>query len=273
MRRVAPSVINRERLRALLDGAAERDVNVISELVQVISELVVQELLEAEQADFLGGRGHYQRRGGTQRGFRNGYEPRRVRTAEGPLTVQLPQGRGAGMPFHSTLMSFLEGNSDVPERLVTEMYARGMSTRDIEDVFRDVTGELLISKSAVSEITDRLWADYQEFTARDLSKIESEYLFTDAIFESLRRQGRRRRCWWPGASLPTGASTCCIWRWATRSPRRAGPSSSATCSAAARPGRILPSTIEWRVPDAGQAGLTGSAARPDVGGGPLSPRP
>jgi putative transposase len=191
MRRVAPSVINRERLHELLDGAAERDVNVISELVQVISELVVQELVEAEQADFLGRRGHYQRREEGQRGFRNGYEPRRVRTAEGPLNVQMPQVRGAGGPFRSTLMSFLEGNSDVLERLVTEMYARGMSTRDIEDAFRDVTGELLISRSAVSEITDRLWADYQEFTARDLSEIEVEYLFADAIFESLRRQGAK----------------------------------------------------------------------------------
>jgi putative transposase len=191
MRRVAPSVIARERLHELLAGAADRDTNLISELVAVISELVVQELVEGEQADFLGGRGHYQRREDGQRGFRNGYEPRRVRTAEGALSVQVPQVRGAGSPFRSTLMSFLEGNSDVLERLVTEMYARGLSTRDIEDAFRDVTGELLISRSAVSEITDRLWAGYQEFIARDLSEIEVEYLFTDAVFESLRAQGAK----------------------------------------------------------------------------------
>jgi putative transposase len=191
MRRVAPSVIARERLHELLDGAAERDVNIVSELVQVISELVVQELMEAEQADFLGGRGHYQRREDGQRGFRNGYEPRRVRTAEGPLSVQVPQVRGAGTPFRSTLMGFLEGNSDVLERLVTEMYARGLPARDIEDAFRDVTGELLISRSAVSEITGRLWAGYQEFIARDLAEIEVEYLFTDAVFESLRAQGAK----------------------------------------------------------------------------------
>jgi hypothetical protein len=36
-------VVSRERLGALLDGAAGRDVNIISEMVQVISELVVQE--------------------------------------------------------------------------------------------------------------------------------------------------------------------------------------------------------------------------------------
>jgi len=69
------------------------------------------------------------------------------------------------------------------------MYARGLSTRDVEDAFRDATGELLISKSAVSEITDQLWEDYQAFCARDLSEVAVEYLFLDAIFESLRAQG------------------------------------------------------------------------------------
>jgi transposase-like protein len=51
------------------------------------------------------------------------------------------------------------------------MYARGLSTRDVEDAFRDATSELLISRSAVSEITDQLWADYQAFIARDLSGV------------------------------------------------------------------------------------------------------
>lgn len=84
------------------------------------------------------------------------------------------------------------------ERLVTEMYARGLSTRDVEDAFRDATGELLISKTVVSEITDRLWEDYQTFCERDLSGIEVEYLFLDAVYESLRRYGAKEgvlACW------------------------------------------------------------------------------
>jgi putative transposase len=162
MRRVAPSVFAREDLHRLLAGGADRESNIVSALVQTVTRLVVQELMEGEQADFLGGRGRYERRGEDQAGSRNGYERGRVRTAEGPVEVAVPQVRGTGEPFRSTLMGFLDGNSDVLERLVTEMYARGLSTRDIEDAFRDVTGELLISKSAVSEITDRLWADYQD---------------------------------------------------------------------------------------------------------------
>lgn len=191
MRRVAPSVIAREQLARLLDGGVDQERNIVSALVGAVTRLVVQELLEGEQVDFLGGRGRYQRREDDQLGSRNGYEPGRLRTAEGSIEVALPQVRGAGEPFHSSLMSFLDGNSEVLESLVNEMYARGLSTRDVEDAFRDSTGELLISRSKVSEITDRLWADYQAFIARDLAEIEVEYLFVDAVFESLRRHGAK----------------------------------------------------------------------------------
>jgi putative transposase len=191
MQRVAPSQIARQQLQELLSGGADRESNIISALVETVTRVVVQELLEGEQADYLGGRGRYERRGEGQVGSRNGYTPARVRTAEGAFEVAMPQVRGAGQPFRSSLMGFLDGNSEVLERLVAEMYARGLSTRDVEDAFRDATGELLISKSAVSEITDRLWADYQAFIARDLSEIAVEYLFVDAVFESLRRHGAK----------------------------------------------------------------------------------
>ena len=191
MRRVAASVLAREQLQRLLDGGVDHEQNIVSALVETVTRLVVQELLEGEQGDFLGGRGRYERRGEGQLGWRNGYERGRLRTAEGFVDVAVPQVRGAGEPFRSGLMSFLDGNGEVLESLVDEMYARGLSTRDVEDAFRDATGELLISKYAVSEITDRLWEDYQAVIARDLSQIEVEYLFIDAVFEALRRHGAK----------------------------------------------------------------------------------
>jgi hypothetical protein len=59
MGRVAPSVMAREQLRGLLVGGVERESNIVSALVEVVTRLVVQELIEGEQADFLGGRGRY----------------------------------------------------------------------------------------------------------------------------------------------------------------------------------------------------------------------
>ena len=108
MRRVAPSMLARERLQALLAGGAERESNIVSALVEAVSQMVVQELLEGEQGDFLGGRGRYERRETGQVGWRNGYEPGRLRTAEGAIEVAVPQVRGTGEPFRSPLPSFLE---------------------------------------------------------------------------------------------------------------------------------------------------------------------
>jgi putative transposase len=54
--------------------------------------------------------------------------------------------------------------------------ARELSTRDIEDAFTDESGRRLLSRAAVSEITERLWAEYEAFIKRDLSEYRIVYL-------------------------------------------------------------------------------------------------
>jgi transposase-like protein len=189
MQRIPPSEQIGKKLEALLAQGLDSEDNVASVLVRLGIERLVQELLEQEVTDFLG-REHYQRRRPEQehRGYRNGYEPGRIRTAEGEVVVQVPQVRDAPQTYRSELMMFLRGHSDVLERLAVEMYARGLSTRDIEDALVEATGDRLLSRSAVSQVTEVLWADYQAFAERDLSVFELEYLFLDAVYESLREQ-------------------------------------------------------------------------------------
>jgi putative transposase len=148
MRRVPPPVHVREELNRLLERGGRRRGERRFGVRRARDPPGGPAAARGREADFLGGRGRDERRGEGQRGSRNGYEPGRIRTAEGAIPVAVPQVRGADQPFRSSLMSFLEGNSEVSERLVAEMYARGLSTRDVEDAFRDATGELLISKSA-----------------------------------------------------------------------------------------------------------------------------
>lgn len=194
MRKVPPSVMVREQIDEALfsEGLDANETNLLSTLAQLGLSYLLQQALEQEQEDFLG-RSHYERRGKeARRGYRNGYEEAGLATAEGKVDVRVPQVRGSSTPYRSTLMEFLSGNSEALERLVVEMYARGLSARDVEECFRDeVTGELMISRSAVSQITDQLWEDYRAFCERDLSKIEVEYLFLDAVYESLRRYGAK----------------------------------------------------------------------------------
>jgi putative transposase len=69
--------------------------------------------------------------------------------------------------------------------LAVEMYADGLSTRHIEALFADERGQSLLSRTAVSEIMQRLWAEYEAFARRDLSEFEVIYLFVDGIAERL----------------------------------------------------------------------------------------
>jgi putative transposase len=197
MRRLSPSVMARTELEELITRGVAPGDNLVSSFVELVTRLVAQELLEAEQTDVLGGRGRYERRQDA-RGQRNGYRPSHLRTAEGDISLRVPQVRDVDEPFRPALLSFLEGNSEVLERLVCEMYARGLSTRDIEDSFRAADGTSMLSRTAVSEVTDRLWEDYGAFLGRDLSELSIHYLFCDAVFESLRRYGAKEAvlvCW------------------------------------------------------------------------------
>ena len=95
--------------------------------------------------------------------------------------------------------------------MAVELYARGLSTRDIEDAFTDETGRRLLPRAAVSEITQRLWTEYEGFCKRDLSEYAIVYLFVDGIAERL-RPGQRREAVLapPGALARTDARF--FWR-------------------------------------------------------------
>ncbi len=190
MTRVPPSQRIREAIAAFVAEGQEGDADLASTLFRLGAQRVVQELLEQEVTDHLE-REHYARAEPTEphRGYRNGYKARQLRTAEGTVPVWRPQVRETAEPLESRLWAFLHGHSDVLQRLVAEMYARGLSTRDIEEALTDATGTCLLSRSAVSEITETLWEEYEAFATRDLSGYELEYLFLDAIYETLRQQG------------------------------------------------------------------------------------
>lgn len=199
MATVPPYAAAEEALRQLVRAGIDQEEHVTSALVRLGLEALVNRILEEERTDFLG-RERYERveRGeagaaSATTGYRNGYKPARVDTAEGRVTLAVPQVRQSPIPFQPAAVGVLRGRSAELERLVIEMSARGLSTRDIEDTFRDpVSGQPLLSRTAVSEITEALWTEYQAFQERSLAEVEVVYLFVDALYEALRRQGRGR---------------------------------------------------------------------------------
>jgi hypothetical protein len=83
-----------------------------------------------------------------------GLEPATVSSQ--PLCLTLSPALGMAALAHPP---GLKGHTEALEGLAVEMLARGLSVRDIEDAFKDETGRLLLSRTAVSEIGQQLWED------------------------------------------------------------------------------------------------------------------
>jgi hypothetical protein len=147
--------------------------------------------LEGEVRDALE-RGYYEHGREPGRGHRNGHRTQRLKTAEGGLEYAAPQVAGLEQPFRSALRDHLKGHTEALEEVALEMLARGLSVRDIEDAFKDETGRLLLSKTAVAEIGKQLWEDYQAFKSRELAEYD--------IAVPVHRRDRRARGWLPGAT-------------------------------------------------------------------------
>jgi putative transposase len=188
-KRVPASMRTRETLSSLIEGRLSSPDG-RSELVRLATRLILEEALEAETRDALG-RDYYERGAEDGRGYRNGCRTSRLKTAEGAIEFSAPQVAGRDEPFRSAIRDHAKGRTEALEELAVEMLARGLSVRDIEDAFRADDGRLLLSRTAVSELGEQLWRDYQDFATRDLSEHEIVYLFVDGIAERI-RPGQRR---------------------------------------------------------------------------------
>ena len=145
---------------------------------------IVQEVLENEVADFTGR--DYYKHAAPKQGYRNGYEPSTLRTAEGRLDILRPQVRDGETSFESKTWPHLKKNTDQLEHMAVEMYVRGCSTRDVEALLKDDQGRILLSKSSVSRLNETLWTEYQAFCQQGLGHLDVVYIFIDAVYEPLR---------------------------------------------------------------------------------------
>jgi transposase-like protein len=181
--RIPASERTSQKLSELLtEGVVDGDAR--AELLKLAVRKIVEEALEAEVAEVVG-RGYYEAGAAPGAGYRNGYRRGRLRTAEGAIDYGVPQVADRREPFVSRVRAGLAGRTAELERLAVEMYARGLSTRDVEAAFRDATGASLLSRTAVSQVTERLWQEYEGFATRDLSEFAVAYFFVDGVAERL----------------------------------------------------------------------------------------
>jgi transposase-like protein len=196
-RTVPPSAEIEAQIDQLLAvGVGENPRESLSELARLGARLIIQRAVEDEFDAWLG-RARYERRPDYQRGLRsyesglrNGFRPRRLQTAEGELSVEIPQVREAAEPFVSKL--FPRGTkllrTEPLRAMVIGAFVRGLSMRDVESLCEQA-GLGKLSKSTASRICQELRERFAAFGRRDLYDIHLAALFLDAVFLSVRPDG------------------------------------------------------------------------------------
>jgi putative transposase len=189
-RTVPPSAEIEEQIDQLLAlGVGENPRESLSELAKLGARLIIQRAVEDEFDAWLG-RARYERRPDDQRGLRNGFRPRKVQTAEGELSVDIPQVREAAEPFVSKLFpcSTKVLRTEPLRAMVIGAFVRGLSMRDIESLC-EKAGLGKLSKTTASRLCEELRERFEQFKRRDLYAVQLAALFLDAVFLSVRPDG------------------------------------------------------------------------------------
>jgi putative transposase len=145
----------------------------------------LQQILEAEMADHLGYDKH-SLDGDNTGNSRNGYSKKTIKSKYGPTEIQIPRDRNA--EFEPQIIQKHEKTANAIEEQIIGMYAKGMSTRDIEDQMRDIYG-IDVSPSLVSRVTDKIMPQVAEWQSRPLEKVYP-VVFLDAIHFKVRKDNR-----------------------------------------------------------------------------------
>lgn len=170
-------------IRELTKGC--RSVEDVHEMLKNLFKDTLQEILEAELDNHLGYEKH-SLEGNNTGNSRNGYSKKTIKTKFGETELTVPRDRNG--EFEPKVIKKYETTSNQLEEQIIAMYAKGMSTRDIEDHMRDIYG-IDVSPSMVSKITDKILPMIAEWQSRPLDRIYP-VVFLDAIHFKVRKENR-----------------------------------------------------------------------------------
>ena len=144
-----------------------------------------EKMLEAEMDQHLGYEKHAPegRNGGNSR---NGKTSKKLKSKYGPVEIEVPRDRDGS--FEPVLVPKRRSLAEGIEELVISLYAKGMSTRDIEEQLRELY-QFHISESTISNITSKISEDILEWQQRPLEAIYC-IVWLDGIVFKVRHNGK-----------------------------------------------------------------------------------
>jgi transposase-like protein len=156
------------------------------EVKSQIKKLIKQtlgEALEAELEEFLGYPKHKRT---SSANSRNGYNQKEVRTESGEVEIKVPRDRKS--EFEPKVVKKRQTVLEDLQDKIIALYAKGMTTRDIQELIEDMYG-VELSPSLISRLTDRIVPRLEEWQSRPLREVYT-IVWLDCVFYRVREEGR-----------------------------------------------------------------------------------
>jgi putative transposase len=185
------TVSNRDRAAAkqelldlLLEGSSsEEDLFGPDGVFTKLKGAVMERLLEAEMTEHLGHERQGRRKGTNGR---NGHSRKTVQTESGPVEIQVPRDREG--TFEPQLVKKHQRRLEGFDEKVIALYARGMTTRDIQQHLRELYGTD-VSPELISRATEGVMDEFRAWQSRPLEAVYP-IVYLDALFVSVRDGGQ-----------------------------------------------------------------------------------
>ena len=155
-------------------------------LMQKLLKDVMQQLLEAEMEEYLGREKYERIDNDSDKNYRNGYSKKDVRSSYGEIPIDIPRDRKS--EFEPKTIRKYETDCNELDKKIIGLYARGMSTRDIQSELEELYG-IDVSPSMISKITDKVMVAAAEWQNRMLDPVYP-IVYMDAIHFKVRDEHR-----------------------------------------------------------------------------------
>src|SRR3984885_7572343 len=182
-----------EVLDELLVGAQGEDEIVgPGGLLSQLTKRLVERAMEVELTDHLGYEPHLEPPGGMGNA-RNGSTPKTLLTEQGPVRIDAPRDRAG--TFEPQIVRKRQRRFEGFDEKILALYARGLSTRDIEAHLREIYGAS-VGRDLISRVTDGVMDDVRAWAARPLEDVYP-VVFLDCLVIKIREGGsvQRRACY------------------------------------------------------------------------------
>lgn len=175
----------RSKIRELLDMSNITSMDDIQNLFKETIAEFMEDGLETELDDELG-YSRYDYCNKNTENSRNGHSSKTLRTSFGDVEVAVPRDRKGEFEPQLLKKNQTSISQDIEEKILS-MYAKGMTTGDIEAHIQDIYG-VDVSDTTVSRITDKILPVAKEWQQRPLEAVYA-VVFLDAIHYHVRNEG------------------------------------------------------------------------------------